>query len=694
MFRRWVLLFFAVSLWCAVVQCEYDVQVSVSDVAAVLGNVPPLLFGVNARWLDCGDGLVVGCELVADRSLASGFNAPGSPWAVSKTGGAAAAVVTSGCSNLTGVPTPQCLSAQGGWTSLVLSAALVRAAAPGTNLTLQFAYQSSDPVLVTGGLFVFSPSTRNLGVLPTTPLVASASFQKFSASFVLNDSASSPALVLSFSASVGSLVLDEFRLFGSDGLSLDAAVTALLNGASSLRWPGGFAADLMDWKMTVGPLALRGEVKDEFNHRQTPSFGLGEFLGLCEQLSIAPYLQVNVLQPAQSTADLLEYLFGSSATTWGSLRTQHGHPMPYNVTYFELGNEPNLNYHSSGPLNHTGAEYEALALAHANVLKASGRALEIVAATEFTFQMADWLLPNSTNPTLQMLAQWNGQVFPAINSAATAGEGHWYPFFGLGSEEFIHRELMAGGELLRTALTTKIRTHGVGNFVVSEYGITVQNASQYILPEFLSSFEAGLVLADTLLGLVNVTGILGAHFWNFGEPVGYGMIVQNASSLEFYLRPSGIAFSGLTGLAGMSLIDRTVSGTAPEITASSAGTIPGGFAYSSVVVRVALTVDRRSGAVVLMNKNYNESCAVTVTLPVSQTGPVTSASQFLYATSASILASNDDSEQVRAKRTDVTVSDAGVFLLTLPARSFAVVSLQMSGPVSSSCAPSLLPSIF
>ena len=37
--------------------------------------------------------------------------------------------------------------------------------------------------------------------------------------------------------------------------------------------------------------------------------------------------------------DLVEYARGGADTTWGACRTADGHPEPYDVKYFELGNE-------------------------------------------------------------------------------------------------------------------------------------------------------------------------------------------------------------------------------------------------------------------------------------------------------------------------------------------------------------------
>jgi alpha-L-arabinofuranosidase len=38
-------------------------------------------------------------------------------------------------------------------------------------------------------------------------------------------------------------------------------------------------------------------------------------------------------------ADLVEYCWGNTTTTWGKMRVADGHPEPYRLKYIELGNE-------------------------------------------------------------------------------------------------------------------------------------------------------------------------------------------------------------------------------------------------------------------------------------------------------------------------------------------------------------------
>lgn len=60
-------------------------------------------------------------------------------------------------------------------------------------------------------------------------------------------------------------------------------------------------------------------------------------IDLVNALNIEPVITLQMEQSVQDWADLVEYLFGDSTTTWGAQRIADGHPQVYNATWFELG---------------------------------------------------------------------------------------------------------------------------------------------------------------------------------------------------------------------------------------------------------------------------------------------------------------------------------------------------------------------
>jgi alpha-N-arabinofuranosidase len=111
--------------------------------------------------------------------------------------------------------------------------------------------------------------------------------------------------------------------------------------APIIRWPGGCFADVYHWRDGIGPRDKRPRTwniwwgRDEGN-----AFGTDEFIQYCRLSGAAPYLCFNVGSGSPSEAlDWLEYCNGKENTTITSLRAANGHPEPYNVRYWSVGNE-------------------------------------------------------------------------------------------------------------------------------------------------------------------------------------------------------------------------------------------------------------------------------------------------------------------------------------------------------------------
>ncbi|HVM48956.1 MAG TPA: alpha-N-arabinofuranosidase [Candidatus Acidoferrum sp.] len=109
-----------------------------------------------------------------------------------------------------------------------------------------------------------------------------------------------------------------------------------------LRWPGGCFADEYHWKDGIGPKDQRPTMINthwggvtENNH-----FGTHEFLDLCEQLGCEPYLCGNVGSGAVSEMQQwVEYITFPGVSPMADLRAKNGHPEPWKLKYFAVGNE-------------------------------------------------------------------------------------------------------------------------------------------------------------------------------------------------------------------------------------------------------------------------------------------------------------------------------------------------------------------
>ena len=108
------------------------------------------------------------------------------------------------------------------------------------------------------------------------------------------------------------------------------------------RLPGGNFVSDFNWYASVGPRDKRPPFLDHaWNAVQSNDVGLDEFMTLCRLLHVAPYVTVNAgFGDAHSAAAEVRYLNAPPGTRLGALRARNGHPQPYGVKFWNIGNEP------------------------------------------------------------------------------------------------------------------------------------------------------------------------------------------------------------------------------------------------------------------------------------------------------------------------------------------------------------------
>jgi alpha-N-arabinofuranosidase len=108
-----------------------------------------------------------------------------------------------------------------------------------------------------------------------------------------------------------------------------------------LRWPGGNFVSGYHWTDGVGPVEQRPRRKELAWHAEEPNrFGTDEFIAYCRELGTEPYICLNMGTGTLDEARAwVEYCNGGGDTHWANLRRRNGHPEPYRVRYWGLGNE-------------------------------------------------------------------------------------------------------------------------------------------------------------------------------------------------------------------------------------------------------------------------------------------------------------------------------------------------------------------
>ena len=118
---------------------------------------------------------------------------------------------------------------------------------------------------------------------------------------------------------------------------------ALLRQIQSGFWRfGGNYTSNYSWYDAVGDRDRRPPDWDyAWNQMQTNDIGPDEFAEFCKLIGVEPYISVNAgLGDAHSAAQEVEYMNGAVSTPMGAWRAKNGHPAPYHVRFWNIGNEP------------------------------------------------------------------------------------------------------------------------------------------------------------------------------------------------------------------------------------------------------------------------------------------------------------------------------------------------------------------
>lgn len=153
---------------------------------------------------------------------------------------------------------------------------------------------------------------------------------------------------------------------------------------SFIRWPGGNVAQDYHWQWGIGPRDLRPVwINKAWSNAPEPGdLGTDEYLALCARLHIEPSITVNVEgsgATAEEAAAWVEYVNGPATSRYGAMRAANGHPEPYGVKQWELGNE----IFGDWVRGHTTAEaYARAAVRYATAMHAVDPTIRLTAVGE------------------------------------------------------------------------------------------------------------------------------------------------------------------------------------------------------------------------------------------------------------------------------------------------------------------------
>lgn len=185
-----------------------------------------------------------------------------------------------------------------------------------------------------------APGDRQTVTLPPIP----TSYTKLPFHFTAEADSSKATFQVTATGS-GDLHIGTLSLMPSDNIDgFRPDTIALLRQIHSGFWrlPGGNFISDFSWYNSVGNIDKRPPKFDyAWNAVQSNDLGMDEYMTLCRLIHTTPYITVNAgFGDAHSAAQEVEYINGSTQTRLGAERARNGHPAPYNVKFWDIGNEP------------------------------------------------------------------------------------------------------------------------------------------------------------------------------------------------------------------------------------------------------------------------------------------------------------------------------------------------------------------
>jgi alpha-L-arabinofuranosidase len=140
----------------------------------------------------------------------------------------------------------------------------------------------------------------------------------------------------------------------SDAPVPEAVTGARKAGLRALRFPGGTGANMYDWKKAIGPergcqvIGPHGKVRAGLALTRGLTYGPDEHMQFVDMVGAKANIMVPIVnETPEDAADWVEYMNSpaegpgnpNGGVDWADVRAANGHPAPYGVRWWEIGNE-------------------------------------------------------------------------------------------------------------------------------------------------------------------------------------------------------------------------------------------------------------------------------------------------------------------------------------------------------------------
>ena len=196
-------------------------------------------------------------------------------------------------------------------------------------------YLAGDPGAKIVVRLVWGPGASDSHAIPIPPL--SHEYRRIALKFTSPVDTQDARLEIVGKGS-GSFHIGAVSLMPSDNVQgFHAGMVKLYKdaGYAMAKWPGGNFVSQYDWRDGLGDRDKRPP-----RNRESNDVGIHEFMAFCKLLGAEPYLAIDSGYGDDfSAAQEVEYVNGPATSPMGKLRAANGHPEPFKVRLWCIGNE-------------------------------------------------------------------------------------------------------------------------------------------------------------------------------------------------------------------------------------------------------------------------------------------------------------------------------------------------------------------
>ncbi len=318
---------------------------------------------------------------------------------------------------------------------------------------------------------------------------------------------------------------------------------------TTVRYPGNGIAVGFEWKKSIGTPGSRPnqDLLGSLGGPQPVNFGFDEFMAMCEERGLTGN-EIQIMVPIydssnsgltstqllaaipdviQSNADWVEYCNSPNdgAHPWAALRAANGHPQPYNIKIWNIGNEP-----------WAGGEYGSSAANCNTYLSDIAPIVDAMLAVDSTIHIT---MPTTGNGS-------SGTWANAVINSSLAQQGKIYAlsqhYFGdedasTGSPS-VHACNGLISSLITAAATKNIKVF-IGDYA---HSVNPQNGATLPQQDIAMQWQGANLECDFLLMLSQKSTIERANFWVYGNALAVWHPIRKNANASYTLMPGAALY--------------------------------------------------------------------------------------------------------------------------------------------------------